>query len=396
MKKQVSIGVLAAAIVLTAAAVFNVAYLLVWNNFSDRLANFTAREADYGKINEIRAYLDACYIDEYDSKDLMEGAARGMLDELPDGWSYYMSAGEYEQNENGRDASMVGIGVNAYYDEETSQLRVVEVYRDSPAEKSGVRFYDVILAIDDTAIAGLGQENIDNALRGEAGSTVSLTVEHSDGSIETLTVERAQISEQALESALLDDQVGYIRIPAFEERVDVQFEGVIEILREQGAESLIIDLRFNPGGREEIMCRMLDLLLPEGVIMQRVNKLEETTVVNSDAACVDMPIAVVINGYSFGVSEFFAATLQEYGAAVIVGDQTAGKCYAQSVYELSDGSAIALSTSEYVTPQGRTLQDTGVVPDVSISLPQEQLYGFASLSHADDAQLHAALEALAG
>jgi len=396
MKKQTSVGIIIAVIILTAATTFNITYVAIWNQFSNRLANFSEREDDYRKLDEIRAYLDAYYIDEYDMEAVMEGAAQGMLDSLPDGWSYYMSADEYAESQDTAQEEHAGIGVNAYFDEGEGLLRVVDVYGDSPAERSGICFYDLILAIDGVSIAELGQENVEEALRGEKGSVVTLTVQHSDGSVETVEMAREQTTEQALEYGMPEDTVGYIRIPTFNERVDVQFESTVELLAEQGAKSLVIDLRFNPGGRQDVMCAMLDLLLPEGVIMQWEDKQGQSEIVHSGASCIDMPVAVLVNGYSFSAAEFFAAALQEYGAAVIVGEQTSGKCYAQRIYALSDGSAIAISTAAYTTPQGHNLQDTGVVPDVNVTLEEDKLYDFMALEYGEDSQLQAALEALRG
>ena len=130
--------------------------------------------------------------------------------------------------------------------------------------------------------------------------------------------------------------------------------------------------------------------------MQWEDKQGQSEIVHSGASCIDMPVAVLVNGYSFSAAEFFAAALQEYGAAVIVGEQTSGKCYAQRIYALSDGSAIAISTAAYTTPQGHNLQDTGVVPDVNVTLEEDKLYDFMTLEYGEDSQLQAALEALRG
>jgi len=396
MKKHTSVGVIAAVVLLTAATTFNITYVAVWNQFNSRLVNFAEREEDYRKLDEIRAYLDAYYIDAYDIESAVEGAAQGMMEALPDGWSYYMTADEYKASQDTAHDDHVGIGVNAYFDEDEGLLRVVDVYADSPAERSGICFYDLILAIDGISITELGQENVEDALRGEEGSAVMLTVQHSDGSVETVELKRELTTQQALEYTLLKDATGYIRIPVFNERVDVQFESAVVDLMEQGARKLVFDLRFNPGGRQDVMCAMLDMLLPECVIMQWKDKQGRTETAESDADCIEMPMAVLVNRYSFSAAEFFAAALQEYGTAIIVGEQTSGKCYAQSTYTLSDGSAIAISTAEYTTPQGRNLQDTGVVPDVSAALSEGHLYGFMELAYDEDTQLQAALEALRG
>ncbi|MGN1073564.1 MAG: S41 family peptidase, partial [Eubacteriales bacterium] len=365
------------------------------NHFSARLSALSEREEEYAKLNEIRAYLSEYYIlDDLDHETLIEGAAEGMIAALPDGWSYYMNESDYAASLDTEADDFVGIGVTAYFDE-SAGLRVTEVYTDSPAQHAGIRFFDLIVAVNGQDTLELGSTAAFDAVRGEEGTDVVLTVfRASTGETLEITVTRARITEHELQSELLDNGIGYIRISSFAENVNVQFRAAVEELCEKGAKSLIFDVRFNPGGRLDVLADMLDLLLPEGTLIRWVDKNGREGSLSSDASHIDLPMVVLAHEYSYSAAEFFAAALQEYGAAEIVGMQTTGKCFAQTTYPLSDGSAIAISTLQYTTPSGRSLGGVGITPDYEVALSYEQTVKFTTLTFEDDPQMCKAVEIL--
>ena len=395
MKRRCTIGALLAAVLLTAAVTFSICYISIWNSFDARLAVLSEREAEFAKLSEIDAYLSEYYImDGLDRAALVEGAAEGMVAALPDGWSYYMTAEEYAASRDSSADDFVGIGVMAYFDG-AAGLRVTEVYTDSPAHKAGVRFFDLITRVDGRDTLEMGSEAAFDAVRGEEGTDVVLTVfRASTGETLEITVTRGRITEHELQSELLEDGIGYIRISGFSENVDLQFRSAVEELTRQGARSLIFDVRFNPGGQLDVLTNMLDLLLPEGTIIRWVDKDGNEGSVSSDKDCVRLPMVVLAHEYSYSAAEFFAAALQEYGAAQVVGMKTTGKCFAQSTYKLSDGSAIAISTLQYTTPQGRSLGGVGITPDHEVALSYEQTVNFATLPFDEDPQMQKAMELL--
>lgn len=393
--KRYTLGTLIAAILLTAVSVFNISYVLIWNAFDSRLSALNDREAEYAKLNEIRAYLDEYYILDTDSASLTEGAAAGMVNTLPDGWSYYQSADEYAAYTNTTADDYTGIGVTAYYDKAAGGMRITEVYAESPAQQAGIRFFDIITAVNGRSTLELGNEASVSAIRGESGTDVELTVfRPSSGETLTFTVTRGEITERELQYELLDGGVGYIRIAKFSEGVDMQFEGAVKSLMSQGAKSLLFDVRFNPGGRMDVLANMLDLLLPKGTLIRWEDKKGKAGSMSSDAAHIELPMAVLAHEYSYSAAEFFAAALQEYEAAVVVGTQTMGKCYAQTTYVMSDGSAIAISTLEYTTPGGKNLAQTGVTPDYKLALSYEETVNFWTLGFEEDPQIQKAIELL--
>ena len=189
---------------------------------------------------------------------------------------------------------------------------------------------------------------------------------------------------------MLDDTVGYLRIENFHEGAAAQFQTALDDLLDAGAQALVIDVRHNGGGRVVEMSEMLDPLLPEGTIMTLRTKDGTETVYESDAEMLDLPLAVLVDAQSISAAEFFAAALQEYDRATLVGTHTTGKGRAQQTIELSDGSAVNLSVEEYFTPQGESLADVGIAPDVEVALSDEQAADFYFLDPQDDPQLQQA------
>ena len=191
---------------------------------------------------------------------------------------------------------------------------------------------------------------------------------------------------------MLNDKIGYIRIENFHDGCADQFKTALQLLTDSGAQSLVIDVRHNGGGRVKEMSAALDPLLGEGTIMTLRMKNGSETVYTSDADCIDLPIAVLIDDQSISAAEFFAAALQEYDRATLVGTHTTGKGRAQRTYQLRDGSAVNLSVEEYFTPKGKSLADVGIAPDIEVKLTDEQTQNFFFLTSETDPQLQKAME----
>jgi len=394
MKKTYSLGKMIAAVVVTAVIIFDISCIGLWYLFTSRYgASVQARE--YGKLDEIMAYIDTYYIrDDYDESALIDAAAAGLVSALPDGWSYYMDADAYLEMTDSSVDDYVGIGVTAVYDE-TAGIQISKVYADSPAQKAGLRFFDIITEIDGTAVLELGSDTSFQAVKGKEGTTVHLTVYRpSTDEVLEFDVLRATIENKAVESQMLDGNIGYIHLESFSTGADTQFLTALKDLQEQGATSFLFDVRFNPGGRLDVLKNILDPLLPEGTIISWVDKEGNTGSMTSDADCITCPMVVLAHEYSYSAAEFFAAALQEYGVAQVVGMNTTGKCYAQNTFPLSDGSAVSISTMTYTTPSGKSLGGVGIQPDYEIPLSYEQLANFDLLPFEEDPQMQKALELL--
>ncbi len=393
MKKHITPGTTAALCLLTAVATANVTLLASNRSFNAAMPEYAAQQKLYGKLSELQHVIDERYVGEYDPQKALDTAATGFVLGVGDKWSYYVSKEDYAAYKLRLDGEMVGIGTQVTMSDGT--IRIFEVYPDSPAAKAGLVAGDVIVGADDKTVGKqyTAAEVVD-AVRGKAGTTLTLQVRHADGSEQTYSIKRATVKRTAIRSRMLDGNVGYIAISDFDGGADTEFLNALDTLQKQDAEGFIFDVRFNGGGSVDVLSKMLDPLLPEGPIISLRDKTGEETVLKSDANALDLPMAVLVNDQSISAAEFFPAALQEYGKAVIVGDHTTGKGYSQRSYELSDGSAIILSDRTYYTPKGKNLAGIGIKPDVLVSLSEENYKNFFGMQSSEDTQLQAAYKAV--
>lgn len=389
MKRSVKILLIVLLVLFTATATYICTYYSIMLNMDG-----SSVEA---KVCEIGNLLDRYFIDEYD-KDAVQtaagdGAASAMIAATGDRWSYYISAADMEAHNEQLYNAYVGVGITIL--EAEDGYTVTTVTKGGPAEAAGVQPGDLLVEVEGQSVAGLGLDGTRDMVRGEEGTDVQMTFLR-DGQRIELTLTRASITADVATCEMLDDRIGLITISNFDYHCAEQTLECIRQLTADGAEALIFDVRFNPGGLKDELVEILDVLLPEGDIFKSVDYAGREEVDRSDAACLELPMAVLINEDSYSAAEFFAAALQEYGVATVVGMQTCGKGNFQYTMNLSDGSAVALSAGKYYTPSGKSLTDVGVTPDTEVSLEEEDYYSLyvGTLDQADDAQLQAALEAL--
>lgn len=350
---------------------------------------------DEAKLREIEELIRKYYIGEVDSTKMTETLAAAMIQGVDDEWSYYIPAEEYASYRESVENAYVGIGITILWENEDPQgFYVKDVAPDSPAYRAGIEIGDYLTKVGGQSVTELGMTETKNRVRGEEGTEVTVTVSH-EGVEKELTITRERIKTVNVTWELLGD-VAYIRIRNFEQNCASDAIEAIEQATEQGASRLLFDVRFNPGGLKREMVELLDYLLPEGDLFRSVDYLGNEEVDTSDARCVELPMAVLVNVDSYSAAEFFAAALQEYDAATVIGTQTYGKGRFQTALRLSDGSAVNLSIGKYTTPKGVSLVGVGITPDVVIELTDEQyrdLY-YGKLAHEDDPQLQQALQTL--
>ncbi len=392
-KRTIRVGAALMLIFLAAVATFNITFFLSTEYYSMRLSNLQELEARYQKLKEAADYVDEYFVGEYDEEALIDGAVAGYIDALGDRWSGYYSAEQTQSLLEEDQNSYVGVGVTISY-AEGSEYQITAVTRGGPAEAAGIQPFDVLTAVDGVAVQDFATyDDMVNAVRGESGTQVVLTVTRGGETLD-FTVTREEVYNEQIEIELLSGNIGYMSIAGFENNVDLEFEQKLQELLDMGATSLIFDVRFNPGGYVEVMANMLDRLLPEGTIISMSYKDGRTRSYTSDAECVDMPMAVITNAYSISAAEFFAAALQEYGVATVVGESTGGKGYAQTLITMEDGSSINLSIARYYTPKGVSLAGVGVTPDREVVMSEEDLYNFYNLTPEQDVQLQEAIAAV--
>lgn len=352
-------------------------------------------QKDYGKLEQLEDLILDKFIGEADATAMEDAAAEAMVNALGDRWSYYIPADEYADYLAQMNNAYVGIGVTIQAEENGAGLKVVEVTAGGPAEEAGVLARDVIVGVDDQSIVGMELADIRNRIRGEAGTQVKLTVSR-EGAEHSFTVTRRQIQTIVASGVMLEDGIGLVTIENFDSRCAEETIAAIEALLAQGAEKLIFDVRFNPGGYKDELVKVLDYLLPEGVLFRSELYDGTTEEDRSDAACLDIPMAVLVNGDSYSAAEFFAAALREYEKGIVVGQQTVGKGYFQNTFRLQDGSAVGLSVGKYYTPKGVSLAGVGITPDAVVEVDDEtaaRIY-YGLLDPMEDPQILAAVEAL--
>ena len=350
----------------------------------------------YSKLEQLEDLIEQRFIGEEDRVAMENAAADAMVQALGDRWSYYVSAEDYQSYKEQMANAYVGIGVTVQQRQDGAGLDVTQVTKGSSAEEAGILAGDVILAVDGKELEGLELTEVRNMIRGKEGTKVSLTVLRGDNRLE-LQVERRTIQTPVATATMLEGNVGLVKITNFDSRCYDETIAAIEQLMEQGAEKLIFDVRYNPGGYKKELVKILDDLLPEGLLFR--SEYYDGTVTDdpSDADCLDVPMAVLVNGSSYSAAEFFAAALRDYDWATVVGTQTCGKGYFQNTYELKDGSAVALSVGKYYTPKGVSLAEVGgLIPDKTVEVDEETAAAIyaGTIDPMEDPQILAAIAAL--
>ena len=350
-----------------------------------------------GKLEVLENLIEDKFIGETDSVAMEDAAAAAMINSLGDRWSYYIPADQYSDYLDQMANSYVGVGITIQVTEDQSGFLVTKVNEGGPADQAGMLPGDKMVAVDGTDVRNMDVEATSVLVKGEANTTVDITVERAGEEI-TLTVTRMLVQVPVATAKMLEGNIGLITIVNFDKRCADETIAAMDSLLEQGAEKLIFDVRYNPGGYVVELVKVLDHILPEGDLFRSVDYNGRESVDTSDADCIEgIPMAVLVNASSYSAAEFFAAALSEYGYATIVGEPTVGKGYFQQTYELGDGSAVGLSVGKYFTPNGVSLGEAGgLTPDVVITVDEETAMAIyaATLDPMEDPQILAAIEVL--
>lgn len=350
------------------------------------------------KLAELEAIISQQYIGGADKATLEDYAAAGMVEGTGDRWSYYIPASQMQAHTDNQNNSYVGIGITVVLREDGQGIDIIGVTKGGPAEEAGILPGDILYAVGDKLTSELGMDATTDLIRGVAGSKVKVTVLR-DGEKKTFQVERRTIEVVIATGEMLPGNIGLVRIENFNGRSAQRTKEAIAQLLEQGATSLILDVRNNPGGYRHELVMLLDYLLPEGVLFRSEHYDGTTSVDTSDKNFLDMPMVVLVNGDSYSAAEFFAAALREYEAAEVIGTQTCGKGYYQQTLMLSDGSAVNLSTGRYYTPDGVCLTEVGgLTPDYVVEVDEQtyMLIAYDQLPADQDPQIQQAVKVLKG
>lgn len=367
----------------------------IGNNLAARLqGNVLSDPGNVQKLEYLEKLIDENYLGEKKEEDLAEGLYIGLIYGLGDPYSVYYTAEDYEEENSSTEGVYEGIGILMQKNTEGG-VKVVECYEGGPGEQAGLKEGDIISAVDGTDITEMETSQVSEMIKNSESGQVVLTVhrEEVEDPLE-ITVEIRDVELPSVFHEMLNDETGYIRITEFKGVTYEQYMTAFSDLSDQGMENLVVDLRDNPGGLLSSVCDILNEILPEGLIVYTEDKYGNRTEEKSDGEnSLDMPLAVLVNENSASASEIFAGAVQDYGIGTIVGTNTYGKGVVQSIYPLSDGSAVKLTVANYYTPNGNNINEVGIQPDVEVAVAPE-LLNKDEISHEEDNQLQAALKTL--
>ncbi len=352
------------------------------------------------KFNEARNILQNSFYEEIDTNKLLEGAISGMTDSLKDPYTVYYNKEQmksFTDMQRNTENEYVGVGLPIILDK-NGIITVLEPFDDSPAEAAGIRQGDKILKIDGKDITGIRDEAlVANMIKGpENTSTVLTILRQSENNTFDVTVVRKKIKAKLnIRSEMLDNNIAYIKIKLFDENISKNFISQLDKLVEQGAKSLIIDVRDNPGGLYNEVVSLADRILPKGTIVYTEDRQGKKSYQKSDDTQLNIPIVVLTNGNSASASEILAGAIKDMKKGILIGTKTFGKGLVQTTYSFDDGTGIKVTIARYFTPSGVCIHGEGIKPDIEINLQEKYKDTPASaIPREDDLQLMKAVQYL--
>lgn len=351
------------------------------------------------KVNTVKNMIEEYSLYEVDEEKLIDYAAMGMTAAVNDPYTAYYSEEEFKAYTDNVMSSYVGIGVTIGADIEKNEITVVSTVEDGPAYKAGIKSGDVIVAVDGKTYEASRMTEATMYIKGgEAGTTVTITVER-DGKQLDIEVLREKIEKESVKSRMLENDIGYLRITSFDGKMNLEEKDTydefcehMEALEKAGIKKLIIDVRDNPGGDYNVVCDIVDRMVPKGIITYTEDKNGNRETVYSDEEEIKIPVVVLINGGSASASEILTGAMKDYKKATVIGTKTYGKGIVQRVFPFSDGSGMSITIAKYFTPSEVCIHGIGIEPDITVELESET--SFTELEDSEDTQLQAAIDFL--
>ncbi len=319
------------------------------------------------KLNELYSYMYLYYYEDYELEDIKESMYKGVMEGLDDPYSVYYTPQEYQDLQISTSGVYYGIGAGLSQDLKTMEVTISKVYKGTPAEEAGLLNGDKIIKVNDIEATSMELSDLVQHIRGEEGTIVHIQVYRaSTEEMLEFDVERRNVVLPSIEGEMLEDGIGYIQITEFQEKTAMQFKTMVGELKTQGMKGLIVDVRANPGGYLSAVNDILDTVLPEGLLVYTEDKYGNRQEYSSDAACLEIPMVVLVDENSASASEIFAGAIKDYKWGTLIGTTTFGKGIVQNVIPLSDGDALKITTSKYFTPNGNYIHEVGIEPDIVV------------------------------
>ena len=400
MSKKVSLGVAATVTLIAMAVTFSMTMTVSMNMFNNTVSSVKNKERMYNKLSEVDRYVRANEYFDINDDTLNDTIASGYMLGISDRYARYYSAKAYSERVGFANGRLMGIGVAVVKDPSSGYARIIRVYDNTPATNVGLEVGGFITAIGDTSTRSMSDTaTMTSALLGEEGSTVNikyLTPLREEQSFEIIHANYTTPSISTVR--LMDNGVGYLRIDSFTSGTAVEFRNAVNSLTNQGATSLIFDLRDNSGENLNAALVATDYCVPSGLIAQSQDKGGNVTDLRmSDENEITLPMVCLVNGSTASGAELFANALRKMAGATIVGSTTAGKGVLLSdPQSLSDGSAVVITVGILLDNEGKNWNGTGLTPDVDASLTNDEQSSYYDFTVDNDPQITKAINAISG
>lgn len=399
IKKQKTNSIYKTIMTILATAIVTFIVTTVWiygsstnGSTETAIGNATKSSSLSAKLSIIRNKINQEYIGEIDENNLIEGAIKGYVAGLGDDYTEYLPKAEMTSFTEDIEGEFVGIGVYITKDTENNQILVYGTIPGSPAESAGLKMGDIITSVDGVECNGDDYDTITNNIKGKEGSKVKIGILRETESLE-FEIERKTVEVKHITFQKMENNIGYIYISSFEGEVSKEFKEAYNELKNEGITSLIIDIRNNGGGVVDEAINIAETMTDKGqtLLIESDKNGEELVITSEEDKIITMPIILLINEYSASASEILAGILKEnVESATLIGNTTFGKGVIQTLYPLTDGSGIKITTNEYFTPNHNKINKIGVEPDVKVD---DYLFT-GTLDMENDTQLKRAIEEL--
>lgn len=346
------------------------------------------------KIYTLNSIINEEYISNADEDKLVEGAVKGYVHAIGDKYTEYFTVEEMEEFKADTEGEYVGIGIYMVQNTKDKELVVLYPVEGSPAEEVGIKSGDIIKKVDDLECNGENFDEIAERIKGKVGTKTKIEIERNSKRL-TFEIERRKIDLHPMKSEILENNIGYINISAFDADCAKEFKDIYKKLSEKKISGLVIDLRNNGGGILKESLDIVDYILDKGdtILITKDKDGREEIEKSRNNPIVKVPVVILVNGGSASASEVVVAALKENEKAIIVGEKTYGKGVIQELITLSDGSGIKITIEEYYTPNKNKINEIGIEPDEEVFLPEEVITTY-NLERENDTQLQKAIEIL--
>ena len=394
MNRKISLGMAVSIVILAMTVTFSITMLVAMRLFDSTVSSVKEKESMYNKIAEVDRYVRSNDYYTIDETTLYDRLTAGYLLGTGDKYARYYTAAAYTELMNAQNGTIMGIGVELAVDQ-SGYAKVTKVYDDSPAKEAGITVGCYLTAVDDADVKSLGTvDTIQTRLRGESGTTVSVTWLDSEATEHTADLTHSGYSTTTVDYEMIQDNVGYIKIRQFDGSTPSELDYALRTLNAAGAQSFVFDLRDNGGGILDDAISCIDLIAPEGTVAYAEDKEGNRTLLGSSSgeSEVSQSIVCLVNGNTASAAELFASSLRTLSGARLVGTTTMGKGTIQSSPQrLSDGSTVVITVAKLICGDGSSFDGTGLTVDVERALSTDEQAAYYDYTLDTDPQIQRAV-----